>query len=115
VTVALYLRQCRDHDFAEISLILCVQSDHGGLMCTNYRFTRSNYSVVRLGRQFVGQQQQNQATLQEILRMSQYRLLDGDSRILSNSFALYKQQLQKRSKTYRLCQDSHLPFRTNKA
>jgi hypothetical protein len=63
VAVALDLRQCRDHDFAEVPLILRVESDHSGLVRPNYRFTRSDDAVVRLGRQLIGQQQQNQATL----------------------------------------------------
>jgi hypothetical protein len=55
MTVALYLRQSRNHNFAEISLILGIESYNGSFVGPNYRLTGSDNTLVCLGGQLIGQ------------------------------------------------------------
>jgi len=68
MSMPLDLRQSRNHDFAEVSLILSIECHHGGFVRSNNRFTRSYDTVVGLSGQLIGQQQQYQAPLQKILQ-----------------------------------------------
>jgi hypothetical protein len=49
MTVTLYLRQGRNHDFPEVPLVLGIKGDDSSFMCPHYRLTSPDYAVVCLG------------------------------------------------------------------
>jgi hypothetical protein len=55
MAVAFYLCQSRNHNFAEIPLILGIESHNGSFVSPNYRLTGSDNTLVRLCGQLVGQ------------------------------------------------------------
>jgi hypothetical protein len=70
--MTLDLRQGRDHNLPEIPLILSVESNYCSFVRSNNGLARSDDTVIRLGRQLVGQKEQNQTALQEILLWVSY-------------------------------------------
>lgn len=82
--MALDLSQCGYHNFPEVTLcevstlqiriitqtaylILCVERHHSGFVRPYNCFAGTDHILVGLGRQLVGQEQQNQASLEQIL------------------------------------------------
>lgn len=49
MTVAFDLRQRRDHDLAEVSLILCVECYNSGFMGADDGLACPDHSIVRFG------------------------------------------------------------------